>query len=958
MKQASHGSSRTKKSPSSAEREETNNNFAELEAWMDQLLDQSPELQVSWINQHVDDLAMREQLLALQAKLQTPDWIDGGVVELLGTNRHQAASREFDQLAPQSKLGKYQLLHMLGEGGASIVWLAERCDGSQQKVAVKCLRAGLVSAVTRERFVTEQRMLAKLAHPNIVQLLDAGVSDQGVPYIVMEYIDGAGLIAHSQALTLSQRLNLFCDLTAAVAFAHQNLVLHRDIKPNNVMVTKQGAVKLLDFGIGRFLHETGDATVTLSRALTPAYAAPEQFSAQRLSTSVDVFGLGAVLYEMLVFSPPFAGVDRLLQRDATVTRPSERIVRTTISNAHVTAAQLRGDLDTIVLHALAPTPDRRYPTAQALLEDVQRFLQLRPITARPTSWWYRSSRFVRRHWLSAAVVSVASVALALGVAMVVKANMRAQRQQLRAEQSLAFVESLFRNEANDPTGANLPSTKELLERGIRRADTTLANDPLGHAQVLRWIGNALAQSDRQQEAVPILQRALFIGEREQDFPRAQALDLRIALLHAKLQSSERNAEILWQEFNAISSNTNDVIAEARIAALRAALHELDDHYDAADADLQKALQLTESSAQQAITDGLSASTEQQALLNWRAEWWSQKSAIATNQSRHAQAASYAQAALGAIRSNPQHTHRAEVDALIELGAALAWNGNVRAEPVLREALAAARALSSQANLPSAKAASALANLLSVNGQLDEATEQFQFAYKTRLTLLGAEHQLVQDTQGDLATLARRKGDLPQAKELYAAMLEKPDLEKMGPAREAILRGNYADVLVELEEFDLALPLVERAIELRRSSMGPGATGPAHYYLWRIAMGREQFELALQTASSGLAELRSGDQETIDIGLLQLCLAESKRRLGDRVGARRAFDEQLELQKRVLEPNHSRWGTVHLLDALLLHDAGDLAGARVALAKAEARLKRSPGLAKVWRQQWLALQRKL
>jgi eukaryotic-like serine/threonine-protein kinase len=316
-------------------------------------------------------------------------------------------------------IGAYRVVREIGRGGMGVVYLAERADGQfEQRVALKLVRGGLHFGPYLHRFLRERRILARLQHPGIAGLLDGGVTQDGRPFLVMEYVEGAPLTSHCDrnALGIEARLRLFADACAAVQYAHRHLVVHRDLKPANILVTADGRVKLLDFGIARLLEQdlTDVASTTSEfgfRVMTPEYAAPEQVSGDAITTATDVYALGAVLYELLSGHRPHRFARRTVEEIACILRfepprrPSarvddvdedhggehgagsaaERIAMVRATTTDHLRRRLRGDLDAIILTALRTEPERRYASAQALIDDIARYLSGLPVSARKGS---------------------------------------------------------------------------------------------------------------------------------------------------------------------------------------------------------------------------------------------------------------------------------------------------------------------------------------------------------------------------------------------------------------------------------------------------------------------------------------------------------------------------------------------------------------------------------------------
>jgi serine/threonine-protein kinase len=364
-----------------------------------------------------------ESLLASREELSEKAFLEG--------TAPQPSART--SLAGQT-LGTYTLLEPIGQGGMGTVWLARRSDGRfEGRVAVKLLNASLVGRAGEERFRREGSILARLSHPNISRLLDAGVSPSGQPYIVLEHVDGETIDRYcdSRRLGVEARLRLFLDVCAAVSQAHANLIVHRDIKPSNVLVTADGQVKLLDFGIAKLLEEdsgSGEPTALTrdgGRAMTPDFAAPEQLTGGVVTTATDVHALGTLLFMLLTGQHP-AGATRTnpaqLFKAIVETDPKRPSDVTTAPDAESRATtpeglrrQLRGDLDTIVAKALKKNPSERYPSVTGLASDVRRYLNHQPIGARPDTIGYRAAKFARRNRVPVALAGLAVLALVGGL---------------------------------------------------------------------------------------------------------------------------------------------------------------------------------------------------------------------------------------------------------------------------------------------------------------------------------------------------------------------------------------------------------------------------------------------------------------------------------------------------------------------------------------------------------------
>jgi len=398
-------------------------------------------------------------------------------------------------------LGAYLLERRIGRGGMGEVYLASRSDGQfTRRVAVKLIRPGMDSMVLLRRFQQERQILAALNHPGIATLLDAGVTPAGRPFLVMEYVDGQPITTWCAAasLPMDARIQLFREVCAAVQFAHRNLVIHRDLKPANILVTESGGVKLLDFGIAKLvrpLEEAGEATTLSGRAMTPSYASPEQIRGEPVTTSSDVFSLGVILFELLTGRQPLEldgmSIAEAISKATTEEPPRPSAVITdeavgTPVDRREWQRRLVGDLDNIVLKAMRKDPTQRYGTVSELADDLERFLNHRPVLARPATLRYRFRKFMARNRTPVIVAGAGLLALVLGVAGTVSQAQRAAVERGRVLQQMADVRAtaaalLF--EVHDAV-AELPGATEarrmIVAQGIQSLETLsaqVAGDP-------------------------------------------------------------------------------------------------------------------------------------------------------------------------------------------------------------------------------------------------------------------------------------------------------------------------------------------------------------------------------------------------------------------------------------------------------------------------------------------------
>ena len=428
-----------------------------------------------------------------------------------------------------SCLGAWRLGRLLGEGGMGAVWAAERSEGGfTQRAAIKVLRAGAYSPALRERFLTERRILAGLAHPGIAHFLDGGFDGDGVPWFALELVEGVPLTTwcRTHEAGLERRLALFLEVCDAVGYAHRHLVVHRDLKPSNILVAEDGRVKLLDFGVAKLLpapgEEVGAAAPTLLRAFTPEYAAPEQLEGGEITTATDVFALGLLLFELLAGRRPSSRTGSAGAPGATVPltdtgeRPSVAVLDVVRGPAgRAVARRLRGDLDRIVARASAREPARRYASVDALAQDVRAHLAGRPVSARGDSLGYRASRFARRHRVAVGAAAVAALALVGGLGAALWQARRAEREAARAraqaelaQASRDFLVSLFSSADPNLAQGRLRTDREMFAAGVERLEREHAGRPELQLPLLAEIASVYLQLGEYELAEPLAARVL------------------------------------------------------------------------------------------------------------------------------------------------------------------------------------------------------------------------------------------------------------------------------------------------------------------------------------------------------------------------------------------------------------------------------------------------------------------
>ncbi|NOX70385.1 MAG: serine/threonine protein kinase [Gammaproteobacteria bacterium] len=445
------------------------------------------------------------------------------------------------ELGNGERIGPYRLHSIIGQGGMGHVYLAERADKEfEQRVAIKMVNWAGASPSMIERFRLERQILANLEHPNIARMLDGGRTPNGVPYLVMEYVDGVSILdyAQTQKLSTKGRLQVFLQICDAVQYAHRKLVVHRDIKPSNVLVARDGVPKLLDFGIAKLLDGDSDAALTRAdaRVLTPEYASPEQLLGAAVTTATDIYGLGLMLYQLLAETAPFDFSSRTSPEIREIichTEPAAPSEAALAGGKRDIAVKLSGDLDNIVLKTLRKEPDRRYETVKDFADDLRNYLSDRPVTARGESRLYRAGKFLRRNRATAFATALLMVAVASQTVFYTQRlaaeRDRAQLQAGRAQEVADFLTGLFAEADPAHNLGEAMTARQMLDRGAARITQELDGQPDLLATLMVTIAQSYENMEENVAARDYLEASLPGVEARLGKTNADVLHLRFLL---------------------------------------------------------------------------------------------------------------------------------------------------------------------------------------------------------------------------------------------------------------------------------------------------------------------------------------------------------------------------------------------------------------------------------------------
>ena len=758
---------------------------------------------------------------------------DASDSSILGQGLGAVADRVLEAriLPPASVFGPYRVTRIVGQGGMGVVYLAER-DDLQSVVAIKVLRDAWLSPDSRKRFALEQRTLAQLNHPSIARLYDAGVLEDGTPWFAMEYVEGESLTAYcdTHGHSLRQRLSLFRDVCAAVQYAHSRLVIHRDLKPSNVLIAANGGVKLLDFGIAKRLDDLDDGAPSLTqtglRLMTPAYAAPEQFRGTGLGIHTDVYSLGVILYELVAGRPPF-------DLSAKSSGEIEEIITTQEPSPPSVGADGKGftraewaDIDVMCLKAMQKDATRRYATVNALIRDAERFLDGKAIEARPDTFGYRVSKFVRRR--RTAVVSATLILSFLGgISAYYASRLAASRntalsEAARAQRIQRFMLDLFEGDPQaGPADTLLVTT--VVDRALVKANG-FAADPTIQAElyltlagIYQHLGH-LARADSLLQLALVRRRALFGDD------HGEVAEVLVALGELRVTRGRvREGEPMIRDGLAMARRHTPAEGPQVIGALTALGHALQEKsaLDDAIGVFREVVELNR--RRDAPEEELAASMSSLADAEYYAGHYPSADSLNLR-------------ALAIYRRQHGPRHPLVSDLLINLGASQHDRGHyAEAERYYREGLAITSAFYGEHSHQMAGNLTLLARTLLFQNKLDEAKDLLTRAEAIRESVYGAVHPLVASTVNELAGIALSEGRLDEAERLYDRMrsiyLQLYDGDHY---LVAIATSNLAGVATRRGDLARAEELMREAARLFTATQGPDHINTA---IARIKLGR-------------------------------------------------------------------------------------------------------------------------
>jgi serine/threonine-protein kinase len=840
-----------------------------------------------------DDPDLAREVLSLVEAAGLPD----GPLERVADAVRPPSSRD---LAANDgiHIGPYRLVRELGHGGMGVVYLARRADGQYTRdVALKLAQSPLLDPERCDRFLAERDILARLSHRNIAALFDGGVTGEGHPYFTMEYVDGRPIDAYcdNQGLDVSARVRLFLQVCDAVSAAHRSLVVHRDLKPTNILVNATGDVKLLDFGIAKLLDPVRPANQTgaAGRLFTRDYASPEQVRGDAVTTASDVYSLGAVLYGLLtgVAAHRFdedtpAHIEEVIC-SVEPARPS-----TIAANARVRRV-LAGDLDNIVLKALSKDPGRRYGSVERFAEDLDRYLRGLPVSARADSRTYRAGKFVRRHRVAVTAGALVILAVMVSTVATLIQAQRARASAARAQRVSTLVTDLFKLAEPGTTEGGAITARELLDRGIERIEIELAGDPDAQASMYGVVGRLYRNLALNEPSARALERALELRRQTagpESLPFAEALD-----------------------------NVAQVREESGEYAAAEKLH-------------RQALEIRRRLA--APAPQIAASLEGLGR-------------VLSLSGRHGQAEAPLAEALTLRRRGRAAGGEELIETLHELAVARLRGGNAAGgEPLFREAVELGR------RLPDASAGlrvKSLVNLARLRHRFERNPAEAEPLYREALGLARrfypSGHPDIAVCLSELAGVLRERGALAEAEDRATEALAMFESLYGRDHREVIVATQrLASVLADRGRTIDADRLLRQALATSQSALGEGhpLTLTAQSDLAAFLQGQGRFEEAGRLCASNLAAARRAfGERDVYVARAWTALGEFHAATGDATQGEVELRRALDLRRQMHPPGDRRIAEAQTSLAAVLIDLGKATEAETLLIEALAVLERQP-----------------
>jgi serine/threonine protein kinase/tetratricopeptide (TPR) repeat protein len=803
-----------------------------------------------------------EVLILLEEDARGGSLLDGDVADVASQIFNESSSGSL----PFKEFGPYRIKQALGEGGMGVVYLAKREDLGNE-VAIKILRDAWVSPARRERFNAEQRTLAQLNHPSIARLYDADTSPDGTPFFVMEYVEGIPLTNYckAQKCSIAERLRLFRAVCEAVLYAHQHAVIHRDLKPSNILVKGDGSIRLLDFGIAKHMENLGelvDQTITGLRMMTPAYAAPEQIRGEQVGIQSDVYSLGVVLYELLAGRLPFDLTKCSPSQAEKVLTEQEAEKPSDVSGKAAASAETNGrgvtasrtawaDLDVLCLTAMHKDPQRRYQSVEALIRDVNHYLDGEPLEARADTWHYTLGKFVRRHWR---LVSAAAVVFALLVGLVIFYTVRLTRarnaavmQAARTQRIQRFMLNLF--QGGDPAAGPADDLRvvTLLDRGVQEA-RNLDTEPAVQAELYETLGGIYQKLGKLEQADSLMESAL--AKREALYGPDSTETAKGLLALGSLRDAEArygDAERLIRQ--ALDRDrrqlpANDPAVAKAMLALGGVLEDRG-AYDQSIAILEQTVQLYSAPGAEPVE--LADSLYELANAHFYAGHYQKSEEINER-------------ALAMYKQIYGERHPRVAEILINLGAIQLDTGHyAAAEQYDRQALDIVQAWYGKDNPETATDLTILARSLVYQKRYAEASDLLQQSLVIKERTFGKVHPSVASTLNELGSVALQEGKYDAAEQYFTRMA---DIYRTEYGEQhylyATALSNLASVYTAQQQWTRAEKLYRQAIPIYVESQSPTHinTGIARIKLGRTLLRQHRYGDAEAETHAGYDILRT------------------------------------------------------------------------------------------------------